>query len=113
MCLVSLLGLSGDDSPLLDFHLLDVFSESALDGCDNVGLVGLEGVEVPAPSDLELGHAGVLLDEDGCIGGGVLFLLGFLALSAGLPSFSRFRNSLAFLIYFGWIGKGVPLWLWC
>lgn len=101
MCLVSLLGLSGDDSSLLDLHFLDVFSKAALDGSDNVGLVGLEGVEVSTPSDLELSHAGVLLDEDSCIGGGVLFLAGFLALSADLPSLSRFRNSLAFLIYFG------------
>lgn len=65
---VSLLGLLGEDSSLLDFDLFDVLGDAGLDGGDDVGLVSLEGVEVSAPSDFELGDLGVLLDEDGCIG---------------------------------------------
>jgi hypothetical protein len=39
----------------------------------------------------------------------VLFLATFLVLSPDLPSFSRLRNSFAFLISLGWVGKDVPL----
>lgn len=93
------------DSPLLDFYLFDVFAEASLDGGDDVGLVSLEGVEVSAPSDFELGDLGVLLDEDGYIGMELLFLATFLVLSADLPSFSRLRNSFTFLISLGCVGK--------
>jgi hypothetical protein len=65
----SFLGLLGDNSSLLDLDLLDVLAESSLDGLDDVGLVGLEGVEVAAPSDFELGDFRVLFDEDGYVMG--------------------------------------------
>lgn len=97
----SLLGLLGNNSSLLDLHLLHVLSQAALDGADDVGLVGSEGEEVSSTSDLELGDACALLDEDGCISKAVLFLAGFLDLSADLPSLRRLRNSLAFLTSLG------------
>jgi hypothetical protein len=98
----SFLILFGDDSSLFDLNLLDILSESGLDSLDNVGLVSLEGVEISAPSDFELGDSCALLDEDGYIDACVLFLVA-LALLFSLPlgSFSRARNSFAFVIYLG------------
>ena len=103
--MVSFLGLLGNNSSLLDFYLLNILAETGLDGLDDVGLVGLEGVEVPSSSDFELGDLGILLDEDGYVKHDVLFLAAFLVLSADLPSLSRFKNSLGFLISLGWIRK--------
>lgn len=97
---VSFLGLFGNDSSLLDFYFFNVFAESALDCLDDVGLISLKGEEVSSSSDFELGDFSVFLDEDGYITIKVLFLVGFLDLSA-FPSFRRLRNSLGFLISLG------------
>jgi hypothetical protein len=105
----SLLGLLGDNSSLLDLHLLDVLAQTSLDSSNDVGLVSLERVEVSAPSDFELCHLRVLLHEHRYIAHHVLFLATFLVLSADLPSFNRLRNSFGFLISFGWVEKCVPL----
>lgn len=59
----SFFGLFGDNSPLFDFYFFYILAESALNGLDDVGLVGLEGKEVLALPDFELGVFGVLLDE--------------------------------------------------
>ena len=63
--ITSFLSLLGDNSSLLDLNFLDVLAESVFDGLDDVGLVSLEGIEVFASSDFELGDLEVLLDEDG------------------------------------------------
>jgi hypothetical protein len=97
---VSFLGLFGNDSSLLDFYFFNVFAESALDCLDDVWLISLKGEEVSSSSDFELGDFSVFLDEDGYITIKVLFLVGFLDLSA-FPSFRRLRNSLGFLISLG------------
>lgn len=97
---VSFLGLFGNDSSLLDFYFFNVFAESALDCLDDVRLISLKGEEVSSSSDFELGDFSVFLDEDGYITIKVLFLVGFLDLSA-FPSFRRLRNSLGFLISLG------------
>lgn len=46
----SLLGLLGNDSSLLDLDLLNVLSKTTLNDCDHIGLIRLEGIEVPTPS---------------------------------------------------------------
>jgi hypothetical protein len=105
---VSFLGLLGNDSSLLDLDFFNVFAKSTLDCLDDVGLISLEGEEVSSSSYFELCDLGVLLDEDSYITIKVLFLVGFLDLSA-FPSFRRLRNSLGFLISLGWIPSCVPL----
>jgi hypothetical protein len=97
---VSFLGLFGNDSSLFDFYFFNVFAESTLDCLDDVRLISLKGEEVSSSSDFELGDFSVFLDEDGYITIKVLFLVGFLDLSA-FPSFRRLRNSLGFLISLG------------
>jgi hypothetical protein len=97
---VSFLSLLGSNSSLLDFYFFDVLAESTLNSLNNVGLVSFEGEEVSSSSDFEFCDLGVLLDEDGYITMKVLFLVGFLDLSA-FPSFRRLRNSLGFLISLG------------
>lgn len=61
----SFLGLLDINSPLLDFDLFDILSESIFDGLDDIELLSLEGVEISTLSDFEFGDLGVLLDEDG------------------------------------------------
>jgi hypothetical protein len=69
---------------------------------DDVGLVSLEGIEVSASSNFELGDSRTLLDEDSYIVIKVLFLVA-LALLFSLPlgSFRSAKNSLALVISLG------------
>jgi hypothetical protein len=97
-----LASLLGGDSALFDFNFFDVLAESVFDGLDDIGLVGLEGVEISSPSDFELGDLGVLLDEDNYINDRLLFLATLaLPLAADLLSFSRVRKSLGDLTSLG------------
>lgn len=98
---VSFLGLLGDDSSFLDLDLFDVLAQASLDSLDDVLPVSLEGVDVSAPSQLELGVLCVLLDEDSYLASNILLLALDFDLSLPLLSFSRARNSLGFLISLG------------
>lgn len=97
----SFLCFFSDNSSLLDFHFFDIFSETVLNGLNDVLLVSLKGIVVSASSKFEFGVIGVLLDEDGCLGTYILLLTFAFDLSAPLGSFKRARNSLGFWISFG------------
>jgi hypothetical protein len=69
---------------------------------NDVRLFSLEGIEVSASSDFELGDSRALLDEDSYIVSKVLFLVA-LALDFSLPlgSFKSAKNSFALVISLG------------
>ena len=92
MSRVSLFTLLGHNSSLLYFDLLHILAETTLDGGDDVGLVSLEGVEVLAPSDLELSNTCVLLDKDGCIRERSTLLGGLLGLVGRLGVFEQVQE---------------------
>ena len=91
---------------ILNVDFFELFSiESVFKSFSKVILVGLEGVEIPSFSNLELCDSFVFLDKNGCINNQILFLaaavLVSLASLAALLPLASSRNFLKSVIFLG------------
>ena len=92
----SFLLLLGDNS-LLDFNLVELVAVEAVGkSLGKVLLVGFEGVQILAFSDLELCDPLVLLDEHSWVMDECTFLGGFLCVFGGFVALSDFQELLEF-----------------
>lgn len=90
------------DNSLFDLNLFELVAvETVGESLGEVLLVGFEGVQILAFSDLELGDSFVLLDEDGLVNEDVLFLATFLVSLAALLPLAISKNCLNSVISLG------------